>query len=122
MSEIRCGDLAIVVAGLWPNVGRIVYVVDVVSDFDFKSMGFFVRTGWRVRSCSDKPLQTVNGPGMAGLTPTASLRPLERLPTRLQADLDAKMALADLADHFAQSENVLEHEDGVMTDPTMDNP
>lgn len=104
MRSIKPGDIAVVVNGLWPNVGRVVYVTDSVSDVDFLPLGIFSKTGWRVRSCSETPLQTAAGLAMAGLTPIGSLRPLDRLPTRLQAELDAKMSLADLADYFRQSE------------------
>jgi hypothetical protein len=50
MNNIRPGDLAVVVQGLWPNVGRVVFVSAFVPDFDFSAMEHCGRQGWRVRS------------------------------------------------------------------------
>jgi hypothetical protein len=49
MDNIRARDLAVVVQGLWPNVGRMVYVHEFVPGFDFGVMGLGIRDGWRVR-------------------------------------------------------------------------
>jgi hypothetical protein len=121
MSDVRPGDLAVVVAGLGPNIGRIIYVSYAVQDRDFKPLGFTTRTGWRIRSCSKAPLLLYTGHhANACLTPTGSLRPLDRLPEKLQAELDAQMALSDLADYFAEHEECLAEEDALETQITVE--
>ena len=98
MDNIRKGDLAVVVAGLWPNVGRIVYVSDYVELVDFSDMQRPCGPGWRVRSVNRVPLERTTGPGMSGIAPLVSLKRLERLPDKLQNELDFRMAMNDLAD------------------------
>jgi hypothetical protein len=114
MNNIRRGDLAIVVQGLWPNVGRVVYVSEYVPDFDFNDMGLGTRDGWRVRSWSDGTLQTIVGPRMVGITPVGSLRRLDRLPAQQQQQLEKEMAkadfedaLSDLARYFEKQESLI---------------
>ncbi len=109
MHNIRVGDLAVVVHGLWPNIGRVVYVHKFVPDFDFSAMGLAIRTGWRVRSWSERPVLRTDGLAMVGITPTGSLRRLDRLPPVQQEEIeiqmameDAKNAMADLAAYFAR--------------------
>jgi len=98
MNKINRGDLAIVVQGLWPNVGRIVYVCEYVTEFDFTAMGLSVGAGWRVRSWSGGLLTRTDGLGLSGITPIGSLRPLDRLPKEQQREIEIEMALAEAAE------------------------
>lgn len=61
MDDIWIGDLAVVVRGLWPNVGRIVYVHAYVPEFDFTNMGLGKTAGWRVRNWSAGKLTRTDG-------------------------------------------------------------
>ena len=101
MNNIRPGDLAVVVQGLWPNVGRVVFVSAFVPDFDFSAMGLGVRQGWRVRSWGHGPLTTTDGPRRVGITPIGTLRKLEPLPPAQQRELEREMACADFNDALA---------------------
>ena len=104
MDEVSAGDLAIVVAGLWPNVGRIVYVTEYVQWVDFTAMHAGCGPGWRVRSISSARLERTTVPAMAGITPLGSLRRLDRLPDQQHNMLDFEMAKRDLADYFKAPE------------------
>ena len=98
MDDIRKGDLAVVVAGLLPNIGRIVYVSDYVELVDFSPMQYPPGPGWRIRSVNGIPLERTTVPGMAGISPLGTLQRLERLPEKLQNEMDFAIALNDLAD------------------------
>lgn len=69
MNDIKVGDLAFIVQGLWPNVGRVVYVAEFVPDYDFSPMGLSIRQGWRVRSWGHGPLQRTDGPLSSSTAP-----------------------------------------------------
>jgi hypothetical protein len=92
---IRPDVLAIVVRGLWPNVGRVVYVSHFVPAHDFTLMGLGIRDGWRVRSWSGGPLATIDGPRMVGFTPVGSLRRLDPLPPNQRREVTQEMAMED---------------------------
>lgn len=107
MSTIQSGDLALVVQGLWPNVGRLVYVVEFMPDFDFSKMGLKTRQGWRVRSWTHGPLETIDGPLMIAITPVGSLRRLDPLPPSQQRELEKEMARADFDDALSDLAKIL---------------
>jgi hypothetical protein len=111
---IRPGDLAVVVQGLWPNVGRLVYVSEQVPDFDFSAMGLGTRDGWRVRSWSYGPLETIVGPGMVGITPVGSLRRIDRLHPQQQRQLENEMANADFADALSDLARYFERQEALI--------
>lgn len=111
MNDIQTGDLAVVVRGLWPNVGLLVFVSDFVPDFDFSAMGLGIRQGWRVRSWSPGPLETTDGPRKVGITPVGSLRRLEPMAPVQQRELEKEMARADFAEALADLARVLEEQD-----------
>lgn len=111
MNNIRTGDLAIVVQGLWPNVGRLVFVSDFVPDFDFSVMGLGIRQGWRVRSWSAGLLETTDGPRKVGITPVGSLRRLEPMAPVQQRELEKAMARADFDEALSDLASVLEKQD-----------
>lgn len=111
MNNIHSGDLAIVVQGLWPNVGRLVYVTNFVRDFDFSSMGSGIRQGWRVRSWSQGPLDTTGGPRMVGFTPVGSLRRLDPLPPLQQRALHKEMARLDFDEALCDLARILKKQD-----------
>ena len=113
MNNIRPGDLAVVVRGLWPNVGRLVFVSEFVPDFDFNAMGLGTRDGWRVRSWSDGPLETIVGPGMVGITPVGALRRLARLSAQQQQELENEMAKADFEDALSEFARYFEMQDAL---------
>lgn len=110
MNNIRPGDLAVVVRGLWPNVGRLVFVSEFVPDFDFSNMGLKIRQGWRVRSWGHGPLETTDGPLMVAITPTGSLRRLDPMPPAQQAELVKEMARADFDDALSDLAKILKEQ------------
>ena len=110
MNNIRIGDLAIVVKGLWPNVGRLVFVSEFVPDFDFSVMGLDIRQGWRVRSWSAGSLETTGGLRKVGITPVGSLRKLDPLPAIQQRELERKMACADFNDALSDLAKILKEQ------------
>lgn len=101
--KAKPGDVAIIVKGRWPNVGRIVYVVEATADRDYTFMGYGILPSWYVESLGGD-LDTENGPRPAGCTPDISLRripdisPEQGLALRkMKARADFDAALADLA-------------------------
>lgn len=105
--NVKAGDLAIVVKGLWPNVGRIVYVDCYRPLFDFSPMGLQPSPGWRVRSISSQPLETTEGLRMAGITPVRSLRRIDPLPPEQMHLIAQRMAVADFREAMEQLAEVM---------------
>lgn len=114
MNNIRYGDLAIVVQGMWPNIGRVVYVASFSSAHDFRPMGLGIRDAWRVRSWGDQPLETTAGPRMCGFTPVGSLRRLDPLPPLQRAEIVKQMAEADIKESLAELARILKEQYEVM--------
>lgn len=108
---VRAGDLAVVVKGLWPNVGRIVFVDRYVQLHDFTTMGLGHMPGWRVRSWSLGPLETVAGPRFVGYTPLGSLKPLDPLPPDQARLVQQQMAIADFKEAMQDLAEVLHQQD-----------
>ncbi len=100
--NVKIGDVAIIIKGRWPNVGRIVYVAEETADRDYRFMGYGVQPSWIVESLGGV-LDTDNGPRSRGATPDISLRRLDFTPGQAKAmrkaksDADIKVALAELA-------------------------
>ena len=115
MSNIRPGDLAVVVRGLWPNVGRVVFVSAFAPDFDFRAMNLGRRDGWRVRSWSSEPLETTVGQLMSAVTPVGSLRRLDRLPAEQQREIEIEMAKADFQEAMSELARYFEKEEELAT-------
>ena len=109
--NVRAGDLAVVVKGLWPNVGRIVFVDRYVESQDFTAMGLGRGPGWRVRSWSQGPFQTVAGPRFVGYTPLGSLKPLDPLPPDQARLVQQQMAIADFKEAMQELAEVLLRQD-----------
>ena len=108
--SVKPDDLAIVIQGLWPNVGRIVYVDRLEDAFDFSAMGLGVKPGWRVRAWGSAPLETTKGPRMAGFTPVGSLKPLYDLPPEQREAIRREMAKLDLEDAMNDLAKIFEKE------------
>lgn len=108
MSNIRVGDLAVVVKGFGPNIGRVVFVTKYVADFDFSFMGLGRSAGWRVRSWSAEPLETIGGLRTVGITPLGSLRRLDRLPPPHQREIELQMAQADFDDALSDLAKIMQ--------------
>lgn len=108
--SLRAGELAVVVKGLWPNVGRVVFVDRFVECHDFTAMGLGHMAGWRVRSWGHGPLDTVSGPRFSGYTPRGSLKPLGPLPPDQAHQLQRDMALADFREAMQELAEVLQRE------------
>lgn len=108
--KVKPGCLAVVVRGLWPNMGRIVYVSHFVKEVDFTLMGLGKLPGWRIRSINRTPLETVLGPAMSGYTPVGSLRPLDPLEPPQALNLHRRMAVADFKEAMSNLASVLERE------------
>ncbi len=111
--NVRAGDLAVVVQGLWPKVGRIVFVDRYVEMRDFTAMGLGQGPGWRVRSCSEVPLETVAGPCMVCYSPAGSLKPIDPLPPDMSLQIQRRMAVADFKDAMADLAAVLQKQERV---------
>jgi hypothetical protein len=85
----------------------LVYVSKFAPSYNFWAMGLGVRDGWRVRSCSSAPVETIAGPRMVGYTPVGSLRRIDRLPPDQQRALDLEMAHADFKEAMADLARLL---------------
>lgn len=109
--NVRAGDLAVVVKGLWPNVGRIVFVDRYFESQDFTSMGLGLGPGWRVHSWRLGPLQTVAGPRSVGYTPLGSLKPLAPLPLDQARLVQQQMAITDFKEAMQDLAKVLHRQD-----------
>ncbi len=105
----KLGDVAIIINGRWPNVGRIVYVARETEDRDYSFMGYGIQPSWIVESLGGD-LDTDGGPAQRGFTPDISLRRLDLTPEQAKAmrkaksDHDFKAALDELAVVFANYE------------------
>ena len=73
--NVKPGDVAIIIKGRWPNVGRIVQVDRAWIDVDYSHVGYGVLPCWLVESLGGD-LDTDRGPAPTGYTPDLSLRPL----------------------------------------------
>lgn len=83
--NVKPGDVAIIVKGRWPNVGRIVQVDRAWGDVDYSQIGYGILPCWLVESLGG-PLDTARGPASIGYTPDLSLRPLPDItPKQAQA-------------------------------------
>lgn len=105
--NVQAGELAVVVKGLWPNVGRVVYVDRLVPTWDFTPLGLGQQPGWRVRAWSPAPLETTAGPSLVGYTPLGSLRPLGSLTPDAARQIAREMALADFREAVDELAEVL---------------
>ena len=100
--NVKIGDVAIVIKGRWPNVGKIVYVARETADRDYSSMGYGILPSWFVESLGGD-LDTDGGPRKSGFTPDISLRRLDLTPEQAKAmrtakaDGDFKAVLDELA-------------------------
>jgi hypothetical protein len=100
--NVKPGDVAIIIKGRWPNVGRIVYVAQETADRDYTFMGYGIQPSWFVESLGGD-LDTDNGPRRSGVTPDISLCRLDLMPEQAKAmrkariDRDFKAALDELA-------------------------
>ena len=83
--NVKPGDVAIVIKGRWPNVGRVVQVERAWGDVDYSHVGYGVLPCWLVESLGGD-LDTNGGPSQTGYTPDLSLRPLPDItPEQAQA-------------------------------------
>lgn len=105
--NVQAGELAVVVKGLWPNIGRVVYVDRLVPTWDFTPLELGQQPGWRVRAWSHAPLDTTAGPRMVGYTPLGSLRPLGPLTPDMASQIAKEMALADFREAVNELADVL---------------
>ena len=105
--SVKPNDLAIVIQGMWPNVGRIVYVHRLDRAVDFRPMGLGVKPGWRVRAWGATPLETTAGPSMVGFTPVGSLKPLDDLPPEQHEEIRLDMAHQDFQEAMRELAELL---------------
>jgi hypothetical protein len=100
--NVKLGDVAIIIDGRWPNVGRVVYVAQEVADRDYRFMRYGILPSWRVESLGGD-LATDAGPARREFIPDIALRRLDFTPTQAKAmrsakaDADFDAALAELA-------------------------
>lgn len=107
--HIQVGDLAIVIKGLWPNVGRVVYVKAYRDLIDFSAIGLLPSAGWLVRSVSATPLTSTEGECMTGITPVASLRRINPLSPELMRQIHQQMAIKDFKEAMNDLAQIVEH-------------
>jgi hypothetical protein len=115
--NVQAGDVAVIIKGRWPNVGRIVYVAHQIEDKDYSQMGYGVLPTWYVESLGGE-LDTDIGPQMGGTTPDLSLRRIPDITPgqaaelrRMKNEADKRRALADLKqiiDQYAEEEELAE--------------
>ena len=101
--NVQAGDVAIIIKGRWPNVGRIVYVASSAGDRDYTRFGYGVLPSWLCESLGGD-LDTEKGPSHTGYAPDIALR---RIPDvtpeqadhlrKMKARADFDSALDDLA-------------------------
>jgi hypothetical protein len=108
--NVKPDSLAIVVQGMWPNVGRIVYVDRRDPAIDFTAMGLGIRPGWRIRAWGTAPLMTTGGPRMTGFTPVGSLKPLDDLPPQQREQIRREMAQLDFQEAMDDLANILKQQ------------
>lgn len=106
--SVKPDDLSIAIHGMWPNVGRVVYVDRLDPAIDFSAMGLGVKPGWRVRAWGSAPLETIKGPRMAGFTPVGSLKPLDDLSPEHRESIRCEMALLDFQDDMNDLSKIFE--------------
>lgn len=101
--NVQQRDVAVVINGRWPNIGRIVVVLRKFDDVDYRHLGYGVEPSWWVRSMGGL-LDTTTGPAMEGHAPDIALRKLYKISSdeieamRLQkAYEEFNAALAELA-------------------------
>lgn len=114
--NVQAGDVAIIVKGRWPNVGRIVYVACSAGDRDYSRFGYGILPSWLCESLG-ADLDTDKGPGRDGYAPDIALRRLHGVTReqaeRMKARADFDAALDDLAlilAPFAETLDAPEHE------------
>ena len=73
--NVKPGDVAIIIKGRWPNVGRVVQVERAWGEVDYSHIGYGVLPCWVVESLGGD-LDCECGPCQSGYTPDVSLRPL----------------------------------------------
>lgn len=83
--NVKPGDVAIVIKGRWPNIGRIVLVERYWGEVDYSHIGYGALPCWLVESTGGK-LATSHGESYTGYTPDLSLRLLPDVtPEQAQA-------------------------------------
>jgi hypothetical protein len=100
--NVKPGDVAIIIKGRWPNVGRLVQVDRAWGDVDYSHVGYGVLPCWLVESLGGD-LDTDQGPAQTGYTPDLSLRPLPDITPEQALEIrkrkareEFQKALADL--------------------------
>jgi len=104
--NVKPGDVAIVIKGRWPNVGRIVQVDRAWGDVDYSHVGYGVLPCWLVESLGGD-LDCVGGPSQRGYTPDLSLRPLPDITPEQAAAIRKKHAEAQFEKALAELGEVL---------------
>lgn len=83
--NVKPGDVAVIIKGRWPNVGRIVQVERAWGDVEYSHIGYGLLPCWLVESLGGD-LDTDVGPRQSGYTPDLSLCPLPDIsPVQAQA-------------------------------------
>lgn len=98
--NVQAGDVAIIIKGRWPNVGRIVYVASSAGDRNYTPWGYGILPSWFCESLG-ADLDTEKGPSRGGYAPDIALRRLpgvtQEQAERMKARADFDAALDDLA-------------------------
>lgn len=108
--NVKPGDVAIILKGRWPNVGRVVYVEHAHPDVNYCNLGYGILKSWVVSSLGSQ-LDTTGGPSDRGHTPDLSLKRLDLTPEQARAMYVAKAqhdfdeAIKELGALLAQRES-----------------
>jgi hypothetical protein len=115
--NVQQRDVAAVINGRWPNIGRIVVVLRSVKDVDYRHIGYGIEPSWWVRSMGGL-LDSTTGPAMEGHIPDIALRKLYKISSdeietiRLEkAHEEFQEALAELAAILREHEERTQRED-----------
>lgn len=104
--NVKPGDVAIVIKGRWPNVGRIVQVERAWGDVDYSHIGYGVLPCWLVESLGGD-LDCESGPSPRGYTPDLSLRPLPDVTPEQAAAIRKQRAREQFEQALAEFGKVL---------------
>lgn len=104
--NVKPGDVAIVIKGRWPNVGRIVQVERAWGNVDYSHIGYGVLPCWLVESLGGD-LDCERGPSPRAYTPDLSLQPLPDITPEQAAAIRKQRAHEQFEQALAEFGKVL---------------
>jgi len=89
--NVKPGDVALIIKGRWPNVGRVVQVDRLWGNVDYSRVGYGVLACWLVASLGGD-LDTDRGPVSSGYTPDLSLKALPGITPEQTHEIRKRLA------------------------------